>query len=154
MAAAQVGRRPIGGGKLLWPIATLLVHLRFRHPSPLRPAARLLGLSLVPSPSGLTPCLPHFVPTRPAARVTSCPRIVGTAQGVVLTYDNLSRRLQPGYNYVGQTNDRQPLLISAVGRLRDSLPTADCCVGPGRHAPSPPSTLIPAVGCRSRILKH
>ncbi len=78
---------------------------------------------------------------------------------VAITYaklnnDNLSRRLQPGYNYVGQTNDRQPLLISAVGRLRDYLPTADCCVGPGRHAPNPPSTLIPAVGCRSRILKH
>jgi hypothetical protein len=36
--------------------------------------------------------------------------------------DNLSRRLQPGYNYVGQTNARQPLLISAVGRLRDYLP--------------------------------
>ncbi len=86
MAAAQDGRRPIGGGKLLWPIATLLVHLRFRHPSPLRPAARLLGLSLVPSPSGLTSRLPHFVPTRPAARVTSCPRIVGTAKRVVLTY--------------------------------------------------------------------
>jgi hypothetical protein len=68
--------------------------------------------------------------------------------------DNLSRRLQPGYNYVGQTNDRQPLLISAVGRLRDYLPTADCCVGPGRHAPNPPSTLIPAVSCRSHILKH
>ncbi len=69
-------------------------------------------------------------------------------------YDNLSRRLQPGYNYVGQTNDRQPLLISAVGRLRDYLPTADCCVGPGRRAPNPPSILIPAVCCRSRILKH
>ena len=61
-------------------------------------------------------------PARPAARAASCPRIVGTAQGVVLTYDNLSRRLQPGYNYVGQTNARQPLLISAVGRLRDYLP--------------------------------
>jgi hypothetical protein len=48
--------------------------------------------------------------------------------------DNLSRRLQPGYNYVGQTNDRQPLHISAVGRLRDYLPTADCCVGLGRPA--------------------
>ena len=59
---------------------------------------------------------------RPAARAASRPRIVGTAQGVVLTYDNLSRRLQPGYNYVGQTNARQPLLISAVGRLRDYLP--------------------------------
>jgi hypothetical protein len=70
------------------------------------------------------------------------------------TYDNLSRRLQPGYNYVGQTNDRQPLLISAVGRLRDYLPTADCCVGPGRRAPNPPATLMPAVGCRLRILKH
>ena len=38
--------------------------------------------------------------------------------------DNLSRRLQPGYNYVGQTNDRQPLHISAVGRLRDYLPNS------------------------------
>ncbi len=55
---------------------------------------------------------------------------------------------------IGQTNDRQPLLISAVGRLRDYLPTADCGVGPGRRAPNPPSTLIPAVCCRSRILKH
>ncbi len=52
--------------------------------------------------------------------------------------DNLSRRLQPGYNYVGQTNDRQPLLISAVGRLRDYLPTVDCCVGLGRRAPNLP----------------
>jgi hypothetical protein len=65
-----------------------------------------------------------FVPTRPAARVASYPRTVGTAKRVVLTYDNLSRRLQPGYNYVGQTNDRQPLLISAVGRLRDYLPNS------------------------------
>ena len=69
-------------------------------------------------------------------------------------YDNLSRRLQPGYNYIVQTNDRQPLLISAVGRLRDYLPTADCCVGPGRRAPNPPSTLIPAVCCPSCVLKH
>jgi hypothetical protein len=38
-----------------------------------------------------------------------------------ILFDNLSRRLQPGYNYVGQTNDRQPLLISAVGRFRDHL---------------------------------
>jgi hypothetical protein len=68
--------------------------------------------------------------------------------------DNLSRRLQPGYNYVGQTNNRQPLHISAVGRLRDYLPTADCCIGPGRRAPNPLSTLIPAVCCQSRILKH
>ncbi len=32
-------------------------------------------------------------------------------------------------------NDRQPLLISAAGRLRDSLSTADCRVGPGRLRP-------------------
>jgi hypothetical protein len=120
MAAAQDGRRPIGGGKLLWPIVTLLVHLRFRHPSPSRPAARLLGLSLVPSPSGLA----YRVSSpsgRPAGRPRYLLRIVGMAKRVVLTYDNLSRRLQPGYNYVGQTNDRQPLLISAVGRFRDHL---------------------------------
>jgi hypothetical protein len=35
-----------------------------------------------------------------------------------------------------------------------TYPTADCCVGPGRRAPAPPPTLKPAVGCRSRILKH
>ncbi len=80
--------------------------------------------------------------------------LAGLAYSKPTLYDNLSRRLQPGYNYVGQTNDPQPLLISAVGRLRDYLPTADCCVGPGQRAPNPPSTLIPAVGCRSRILKH
>jgi hypothetical protein len=92
-------------------------------------------------------------PARPAARAASCPRIVGTAQGVVLTYDNLSRRLQPGYNYVGQTNARRPYsLVPWVGCVITS-PSADCCVGPGRRAPNPP-TLIPAVGCRSRILKH
>jgi hypothetical protein len=34
-------------------------------------------------------------------------------------HGDLSRRLQLFYNYVGQTNDWQPLLISAVGRLRD-----------------------------------
>jgi hypothetical protein len=73
MAAAQDGRRPIGGGKLLWPIATLLVHLRFRRPSPSRPAARLLGLSLVPSPSGLAHRLPRLVPDRPPGRPPALP---------------------------------------------------------------------------------
>jgi hypothetical protein len=154
MAAAQDGRRPIRGGKLLWPIATLLVHLRF--PAPLTLAAGRPAAWTVPCPFSFRSRIPLtiLILARPAARVTSCPRSVGTAKRVVLTYDNLSRLLQPGYNYVGQTNDRQPLLISAVGRLRDYLPTADCCVGPGPHEPNQPSTLIPAVRCRSRILKH
>ncbi len=68
--------------------------------------------------------------------------------------DNLSRCLQPGYNYVGQTNDRQPLHISAVGRFRDYLPNSWLLSWPGQACAYPPPTLIPAVGCRSRILKH
>jgi hypothetical protein len=53
-----------------------------------------------------------------------CTKSIGVVCSLtcVLFSDNLSRRLQPGYNYVGQTNARQPLLISAVGRLRDHLP--------------------------------
>jgi len=53
-------------------------------------------------------------------------------------FDNLSRRLQPGYNYVGQTNDRQPLHISAVGRLRDYLPNSWLLSWPGPACAYPP----------------
>jgi hypothetical protein len=45
------------------------------------------------------------------------PTCDGMAQSVVLTYGDLSRRLQPGYNYVGQTNARQPLHIKCCGQV-------------------------------------
>ncbi len=69
-------------------------------------------------------------------RVTTCLPVSVFAHG------DLSRRLQPGYNYVGKTNARQPLHIKCCGQVAwfNSWPQGG---GGGRGTAPPPHPLSP-----------